>query len=412
MTAPRTNWAGNVTYSAAEVLRPGSLDELRGVLGAHPRLRVVGTGHSFTDLADGEVAVSLAPGFVDVEVAEDRRSVLVGGGATYAEVATALRPHGLALRNLASLPHLGVAGAVATATHGSGLRNRNLADAVLALDLLTVDGDLLHLEHGDPDLPGAVVSLGLLGAVVSVRLAVEPEVELEQRVLDGLTWDDLDERGLRGVMGLAHSVSIFTLWGERPGELWVKSRADEEPRERPGHLVEADGERHPIPGLDPSATTAQQGVPGWWGDRLPHFRIGATPSVGAEIQSEYHVPLERGAEALRAVRALRDVLAPVLQVSEVRAVAADDLWLSPQRGTDTLSLHFTWWRDQAGVEAALVPVEEALLPLGARPHWGKLFLRPPADTPGRRDFLALRERLDPDRVLVNDWAQRFVLAGA
>jgi xylitol oxidase len=130
--------------------------------------------------------------------------------------------------------------------------------------------------------------------------------------------------------------------------------------------------------------------------------MGFTPSSGAEIQSEYHVARRDGPAAIDAVRRLSRELAPLTQISEIRTVVADRLWMSPQYGRDTVAIHFTWVPDQPAVERALVAVEGALEPFEARPHWGKLFLgRPPYERSA--DFGALLDRLDPRGAFRNAW---------
>jgi xylitol oxidase len=157
----------------------------------------------------------------------------------------------------------------------------------------------------------------------------------------------------------------------------------------------------------------QLGVAGPWWDRLPHFRMGFTPSSGEELQSEYHLPRRHAVAALRALRALAGVVRPALQVTELRTVAADRLWMSPQYGRDTLSVHFTWQPDWAAVRRALVEIEAALAPFGARPHWGKVFLADAAAIAPLYerlgDFRRLVGRLDPGGVFANDWLRRHVL---
>jgi xylitol oxidase len=267
---------------------------------------------------------------------------------------------------------------------------------------VTSDGELRSLARGDADFEGVVVGLGALGVVTRVTLDVEPAFEVRQWVYEGLRWDALLEQ-LDAIMACAYSVSVFTTWGEDAGRLWVKSRGGEPP-ERFG-AVPAAAEQHPVPGLDPVNCTPQRGVPGLWSDRLPHFRMGFTPSNGEEIQSEYLVAREHAAPAIEALRGRADAIRPLLQVCELRAIAADRLWMSPQYERDCLGVHFTWRREQAGVERALVEVEAALAPFDARPHWGKLFLAPPTyERAG--DFARLAERLDPRGAFRNPWLDR------
>jgi alditol oxidase len=396
-----TNWAGSYAYRARTLHRPETVEQLQEILAAAPRIRVLGSRHTFSDIADSDELVSLEGLPSAVEFADSE--VTCGGALRYGELAPLLEREGLAIHNLASLPHTTIAGAVATATHGSGDRNGNLATAVAAVELVTSSGEVLAARRGDPDFDGLVVNLGALGAVTRITLDVEPAYEIRQRVFEGLGWDTLFT-DFDAITAAGYSVSVFTLWGET-SSVWIKSRG-EPPQELAG-ATPAPEDRHPIPGIDPVNCTAQLGVPGPWWDRLPHFRMGFTPSAGEELQSEFLVPRAHAIEAIQAVRSLAAQVQPVLQVTELRTIAADRLWLSPQYGTDTIGIHFTWTREPEPVERALAQVEAALAPFGARPHWGKLFLASPAARYERRaDFLALAERLDPRGAFRNAWFER------
>jgi alditol oxidase len=400
------NWAGNLVYRARQLHRPQSVEELREIVARAPRIRVLGSRHCFNDIADSDELVSLdaLPPAIEVE----GETVWCGGAVRYGELAEALHAHGLALHNLASLPHISVAGAVATATHGSGDRNGNLASAVAALELVTSDGELMRAARGDPDFDGMVVGLGALGAVTRLALDAEPAYEIRQHVFEGLAWEALLER-LDAIFASGYSVSVFTRWlPEEAGQLWVKQRAGEAEPDGFGARP-ATVDRHPILGLDPVNCTPQLGRPGRWSDRLPHFRMGFTPSAGDELQTEYHVPRHDAAAAIEAVRALGAEIEPLLLVSELRTVAADRLWMSPQYGRDTLALHFTW--KPVDVGRALERLEEALAPFDARPHWGKLFAARGVGARYERlaDFTRLTERLDPRGAFRNDWLEQRVL---
>jgi alditol oxidase len=387
------NWAGNYAYGARVLHRPRTVDELRRIVAGAPNLHVIGARHSFTGIGDADEIVSLEG--LPAAVALGDGTVTCAGHVRYGELAGALNARGLALHNLASLPHISVAGATATATHGSGDGNGNLATAVAALELVTSDGEVVHAERGDPDFAGMVVHLGALGAVTRVTLDVEPAYAIAQHVFEDVAWDALPD-----ALGAAYSVSAFTRWGDAVEMVWVKRRLDEPVPELPGRPART--EHHPIPGLDATGCTAQRGVPGAWSDRLPHFRLEFTPSHGEEIQSEYFVDRDRASEAIAAMRAAGPSVRGVLQVSELRTMAADELWLSPQHRRPTLGVHFTWKRDPPAVERALAEVEAALLPLGATPHWGKFFLTPPR--PERLgDFRALAGRLDPRHAFRSRW---------
>jgi alditol oxidase len=409
------NWAGNYTYGAARVHRPATIDQLREIVAAAGRIRVLGTRHSFTGIGDSDELVSLASLPADVAVDRAAGTVSLGAGMTHGELARVLGEEGLALHTLASLPHISVAGAVATATHGSGDAVGNLATAVAGIELVTSGGELVTASRGDPDFDGLVVGLGALGAVTRITLDVEPAYEVRQRVFEGLAWNVLHER-FDEITASGYSVSVFTRWGDDVDQVWVKSRVTDAPEVVRPDLFGARAatvDRHPILGIDPVNCTAQLGRPGPWSERLPHFRMGFTPSAGDELQSELLLLRAHAAAAIEAVRVLADRVRPVLQVSEIRTVAADRLWMSPQYGRDTVAIHFTWEPQPEAVMAVLADVEAALAPFDARPHWGKLFVADAGPLYERLpDFAALAERLDPRAAFRNAWLEAHVLRQA
>jgi alditol oxidase len=414
----KTNWAGNYTYRARRLHRPATLEQVQEIVASARRLRVLGSRHSFTDVGDSAELLTLDDLPPDVVVDHDARTVTFSAGLTYGALAESLATEGLALGNMASLPHISVAGAVATATHGSGDVNGNLATAVGGLEMVTSGGDVVRTARGGADFDGLVVGLGALGAVTRITLDVEPAYLVRQRVFEGLGWDALSEH-FDEITSSGYSVSVFTRWRETTDQVWVKSRVTEAPEQVRSGLfgaVPATIDRHPILGIDPINCSAQLGVPGAWSERLPHFRSGFTPSTGEEIQSEYFVPRSHAAAATQALRAAADTIRPVLQVCEIRTTAADELWMSPQYGQDTVEFHFTWLPQQDAVERALVDVEAALMPFGARPHWGKVFLADAVAIAARYerlpDFTRLVEQLDPRGAFRNDWLETRVLGGA
>jgi xylitol oxidase len=410
-----TNWAGNHTYRG-RIERVRSVEHLQEVVAAAPRVRALGSRHSFTDLTDitdtdDGVLVSLVDLPTTVEVDAANRTARVTGHAAYGDVATRLQASGWALGNLASLPHISVAGAVATGTHGSGARNGSLATAVVSLDIVGPDGGLRTVSRGDADFEGSVVALGALGVVAAVTLEIEPTYDVRQDVYTGLSWEALAD-DLDTVTSSAYSVSLFTRWADSGIEqAWLKSRIGETPAGLRGARV-ATRTLHMLEGGAVESVTQQGGVPGPWLDRLPHFRMEFTPSRGEELQSEYLLPRELALTAVERLRGLRDRLAPVLLVSELRSVAADGHWLSSSYGRDVVGVHFTWVRDPERVHAVLPAVEDALLPLGARPHWGKCFVAGVRELeplyPRMADFRALRDRVDPDRVFGNAFLDRAI----
>lgn len=408
-----TNWAGNVTFAAQRVHRPSSVDELRALVAGSPRVRALGTGHSFSRVADtdGEL-VSVADLASAVALDPQGRTVAVPAGMRYGELVAQLHKAGYGLPSMASLPHISVAGACATATHGSGNRIGNLATAVSAMDLVTADGSLIRLTRQDERFAGAVVGLGALGIVTSLTLDLVSTFDIAQYVYDDLPYEVLVEQWDE-VFASAYSVSVFASW-TRPyaDQVWLKHREPSAapPRWRGARL--ADGPRHPIADLSPVHCTEQLGVPGAWYARLPHFRLDFTPSSGQELQSEYLVPRHRTGEALAAIERIRDRVAPVLQISEFRTIAADDLWLSPSYQRDSTAIHFTWIADVDAVTPVVTAVEEQLAPLDARPHWGKLFGMSPeavrARYPRWADFVALASDVDPTGKFRNEFLDRYL----
>jgi len=405
-----TNWAGNVTYSTERVLRPRSVAEAQELIAATGSVKPLGARHSFSLVADSSGAL-LSTEQLDriVEIGDD--TVTVEAGIRYGELAAALDDHGVALLNFASLPHISIGGAIATATHGSGASNQSLAAAVSALELVDADGTLRRYRRGDADFDGAVVSLGALGLVTHVSLDVVPAFELRQYVFEQLPWPAV-EADLAAILGGGYSVSLFTMWDEPAvGTVWVKTQDELGSRPYFGALP-ATQARNPVPGADPDNATEQLGVPGPSFDRLPHFRLGFTPSSGDELQSEYIVPRQHAAAAVAELRRLRSVLAPLLFVSEIRSIAADTFWLSPFFEQDSIAFHFTWQPRPAEVLAVLPQIESALAPFGVRPHWGKLFVGSAEAIesvyPRLPEFRALAERLDGGGKFRNDFLARYL----
>ncbi|MFD5462641.1 FAD-binding protein [Kitasatospora sp. NPDC127059] len=417
MTVAATNWAGNVRFRAERFHEPRSVDELRRIVAAGRSVRVLGSGHSFNPIADttGDL-VSVAGLPRTVEPDGRAGTVRVSAGTRYGELAAVLDRAGLALHNLGSLPHISVAGACATATHGSGDANGNLATAVRAVELVTADGGLVAIDRGAAEFPGAVVALGGLGVVTGLTLDVVPAFEVRQWVYEGLPTAVLRER-FDEIMAAAYSVSLFTGWRtDRIDQVWLKQRGGGP--DAPGTwlgAVLADGPRHPVPGCAPEPCTGQLGVPGRWHDRLPHFRLDFTPSSGDELQSEYFVARADAVAAFDALDAVRERIAPALQISEIRTVAADGLWLSPAFQRDCVAFHFTWHPDAAAVAEAVAAVEGALSGFAARPHWGKVFAMTPEvvreSYPRWEDFRSLLGEFDPAGTFRNEFVARHFGAG-
>ena len=404
-TVPRTNWSGNYHYSTYKVFQPETVSEVQDAVRSISAVRALGTRHCFNGIADSQVAQISTLKLKDIAIAPDGRSVTVGAGIRYGDLAGILDAKGFALHNLASLPHISVGGAVATATHGSGMQNGNLATAITAVEFVAADGTIhtLSREKDGDRFAGAVVGLGSLGIVTHLTLALQPRFDMTQIVYQDLPFAEL-EHHLADIMRAGYSVSIFTDWQKGlAGELWIKRRVDQGGASAPPPLFYnarlATKKLHPISGHPAEACTDQLNTVGPWYERLPHFKLNFTPSSGQELQSEFFVPFDRGYEAIHAVETLRDKITPHLYITELRAIAADNLWMSMAYKRPSLALHFTWKPETAAVMNIVPQIEAKLAPFQARPHWGKVFTMNTAQIeplyPRINDFRALCNELDP-----------------
>lgn len=406
------NWAGTHTYTAPRIVAATSVEDVLHAVAEPGPVHALGTRHSFTDLPDTAGTLidvtGLPPQFALDEAA---RSVTVAAGTRYGVLAVWLEERGWALRNMGSLPHINVGGATATGTHGSGDANPVLSASVRALRYVGADAQLHDARRGDDDFDALVVGLGAYGVVVAVTLDVVPSFRVRQDIYTGLSWDAA-LGDLAAVTGAAYSVSIFSRWEEDSiGHLWVKTRLESDDDPVPDAILDAPRDiasDSPL-GSDDNVTELD-GVPGPWLLRLPHFRLDAEPSFGAEIQTEYFVAREDAPAALAALRPLAERIRAHLIVTEVRTAAADGLWLSPAFGRDSVAIHFTWHDHPDDVAALLPAIEAALEPFGARPHWGKVHAfdaaRIAAVHPRLADARAVFERLDPDGRFANDHLRR------
>ena len=412
-----TNWAGNLVYGTDRLYSANSLQQVRDYVKKESNLKVLGTRHCFNNIADStRNLLSLKAMDEVVELDARAATVTVSAGITYGQLSPYLHSKGFALHNLASLPHISVSGACSTATHGSGEKNGNLATAVSGLEFVTAAGDLVKLsrQHDGETFQGAVVGLGAIGVITKLTLDIQPTFMMRQYVYENLPLDEVKEH-FDAIESSAYSISLFTDWQkQRMNEVWIKSRIES------GHSFDAEptffGAKlaaknlHPIAELSAENCTEQMGVPGPWFERLPHFRMGFTPSAGKELQSEYFVPRQHAVEAILAVEHLRDQISPSLLISEIRAVAADNLWLSPCYKQPCVTIHFTWKPDWPAVSKLLPLIEKELAPFNARPHWGKLFSTSPATLksvyeklPG---FIQLSTKYDPRGKFRNEFLNK------
>lgn len=416
---PEKNWAGNLTYSAARVHSPQSLDEVRDLVRRSRKLKALGSRHSFNTIADTDhdlISTKKLNQIVDLN--RQRSTITVEAGITYGHLCEMLNAEGFALHNMASLPHISIVGACATATHGSGDNNGGMATVVSGLELVKADGTVVTLtrERDGDVFRGAVVGLGALGVVTKVTLDLLPRFDMRQDVYLNLPWAQVSKQ-FEGIASAAYSVSLFTTWRPDAVEMvWLKSRLADRPAFEPGGTffgaTAAERAIAPIEEASIEACTEQMGIPGSWHERLPHFRMAFTPSHGEELQTEYFVPRSNATEAFSRIRALRDQIAPHLLISEIRTIAADDLWMSPCYHQACVALHFTWKQHWPEVEKLLPLIEAALIPLGARPHWGKLFTVSPEHLltvyPRLPDFVRLAKQYDPEGKFRNAFLDQYV----
>lgn len=405
------NWADNHTFAAARIHYPASVSEVRKLVAGASRIRAIGARHSFNGIADspGELIdlSRIDPGFV---IDRERRTVTVGAGTTYSVLAARLQREGLALHNMASLPHVTVAGATATGTHGSGDRLGNLSTAVAGLEIVTATGDVVTIRRGDGDFEGMVVGLGAFGIVTRVTLDIQPSFDMRQDAFEGLPWETVLS-SFGAVMSAGYSVSLMTMWSPSTvTRLWIKTRlVDGEPQTVSAvHLGARRAEQATVnTAPDAIRRLTAFGVPGSWSERLPHFRADKEPALAAHLQSEYMVPRGRAAEAMAMLRAIGDRIDPHLLATEIRSMAGDTLWLSPSCGHDNIGIHFSWNGPPDVVHLMITEIEDMLLPLGARPHWGKIMHARTAQLaplyPKLPEFRELARRYDPGGKFRNDF---------
>jgi alditol oxidase len=416
-----TNWAGNLSYSTDRLHEAGSVEQIRSLLRSQDKVKALGSRHCFNSIADSRHnLLSVKPMHEVVALDTGARTVTAEAGITYGQLGPYLDSRGFGLHNLASLPHISIAGACSTATHGSGEKNGNLATAVSALEIVTAAGDVVKLsrESDGEVFRGAVVGLGALGVITRITLDIQPTYAVRQYVYENMPLAQMKDH-FDHIQSSAYSVSLFTDWQkQRINEVWIKSRVADEPVfAAPLEFFDAKlalRNLHPIAELSAENCTEQMGVPGPWYERLPHFRMGFTPSAGKELQSEYFVPRRNAVDAILAVERLRDQVAPHLLISEIRTVAADDLWMSMCYRQPSVAIHFTWKQDWLAVRRLLPVIERELSPFQPRPHWGKLFTLSSAEFRSRYqrlpDFIQLATKYDPKGKFRNDFLNTNVFA--
>lgn len=408
------NWAGNLEYGTDNVFYPKTVREVQQLIKKINKLKPLGTRHCFNTIADSRFNL-ISTRDLNTVIALDAaaKTVTVEGGIKYGELAPYLHEKGFALHNLASLPHISVAGSITTATHGSGVGNGNLAAAVNAVEIVKADGNIVNIskERDGENFYGTVVGLGALGVITKVTLDIVPTFMMRQYVYEKLPVDQLKEN-FDKIMSAGYSVSLFTDWqGDTINEVWIKQMENDSTEFSKMTTfygaIAATKNMHPIAELSAENCTEQMGMPGPWYERLPHFKMGFTPSSGKELQAEYFVPYHSAVEAMLAVKTLSDKIGPHLFISEIRTIAADQFWMSPCRNQASVAIHFTWKQEWDEVGKLLPQIEKLLEPFDVRPHWGKLFTLSPKTLTSRyeklNDYKKLVSSFDPKGKFINDF---------
>lgn len=411
---PRTNWAGNLTYHTDNLYTPKTVEELQDIIKKIKKGRTLGTTHCFNTIADSTENQISSAGFNQIiSLDKEKNTITVGGGIKYGELCKYLDENGYALHNLASLPHISIAGACATSTHGSGIKNGGLATGVIALEMVNGKGEIVNLsrEKDGDEFTGALVGLGALGLVTKVTLSLQPTFKMKQVVYQNMPMSAL-EKDFEKIMSSGYSVSLFTDWrNKNVSEVWIKSKSEDMQTIAPEFhgATLATKNLHPIEKLDAINCTEQMGVEGPWYERMPHFKMGFTPSSGKELQSEFFVAFEHAYEGMMAIEKLNEEIFPHLMITEVRAIAADDLWMSPFYKKTCVAFHFTWKQETEAVLALLPKIEAALEPFSPRPHWGKLFTMKPSILQARieklNNFKTLMKKHDPEGKFRNEFIE-------
>lgn len=415
----RKNWAGNYTYRAKNLYEPKTTEEVQKLIRELDAQKALGSKHCFNNIADSplnQISTQHLNGVMGLD--EENMTVTVGAGSKYGDFAPELHEKGYALHNLASLPHISVAGACATATHGSGVKNGNLATGVAAIELVNAQGEIVNLKRGDEAFNGAIVNLGALGIITKMTLDIQKTFDVRQDVFQDLPLESLKEN-FGAILSGGYSVSLFTDWQDQKiSQVWVKRRIDEEVKDLGDSYFGAKAATrnlHPITELSAVNCTDQMGVPGPWYDRLPHFKMGFTPSSGEELQSEFFVPMDKALDAILALEKKRDLIHPQLFITEIRTIAADDYWMSPCYQQDSVAIHFTWKQHPKEVGELITMIEAELEPFGFKPHWGKLFNIDPTFLTSRyskyADFMALAKMHDPEGKYRNAYLDKNIYHG-
>ena len=368
-----SNWGGNLDFGTDEILQPGSIAEAAEIIRSG-KVRPIGTKHSFSKVVIGEGRLVSAAGLAFEPVIDEHNSTVTVAAATrFGDLAVFLEENGYALKNMGSLPHISIAGAAATGTHGSGDGNQILSSSLVAFSYLNASGDLVELRRSHKNFEACRLGLGAYGLWVSVTLAIVPSYQMRQDVYRNIPWQVFYENP-ETLTAAGYSVSLFTKWGNSTiDQAWVKTRVKDglPPSEIAGISADVESMKELLPGVADNLTE-QGGVEGAWLNRLPHFRLDANPSAGDEIQTEYFFRRDQIVGAIKAVQEIASEINPILLVSEIRTMAQDNAWLSPMLRGDSIALHFTWINDSEKVDRAVELIEKVTAEFDPIPHWGKV----------------------------------------
>ncbi|MDZ4707933.1 MAG: D-arabinono-1,4-lactone oxidase, partial [Saprospiraceae bacterium] len=297
------------------------------------------------------------------------------------------------------------------------VKNGNLSTAVRSFELIKGDGDVIDVLPGQTDdwFNGGVVGLGGLGVISSLKLAIQKSFPMRQRVYQNLPLEEL-KNNFVAILSSGYSVSLFTDWlNNEVSQVWIKSKSGQagEVSSKEFYGAKAATKNlHPIVALGAENCTEQLGIDGPWYERMPHFKMGFTPSSGEELQAEYFVPFENGLEAMLAIEKQKEKIYPLLLISEIRTIAADSFWMSPCFQQPCLSIHFTLKPDWEGVKKLLPIIERELEPFRVKPHWGKLFTIPSNVLASRYekmpDFIKMIKSIDPGGKFRNDFLDTYI----
>ncbi len=409
------NWARNLEFSAGEFLEINSISQLQEVINNSDKVKVLGTGHSFSPIADTSGSlISIKKLDPEIHIDSKMQTVSVSAGTSYAQLARYLEANGWALENLASLGEITVAGAIMTGTHGSGSSNTVLSNAVVEIEMILASGEKLLLNQQNlEEFNGFIVSFGALAVFTRLKLKIVKSFSIKQIVYENITSKSVSEY-FDEIFDNAYSVSYFNSWAKNStGQIWMKFLSDKDTSTLPknafgGNLAVAN--QHPVKVNDPSTCTEQMGAPGKWLYRLPHFKLDSSPASGDEVQTEYLVDRKYVKEYIEELSLIGDEIADKVYATEIRTIKADNLWLSGAYERPTVGFHFTW-KKSADIETFLPKIEQILGQNGGRPHWGKLFSTNKNQLitryPKFSNFQQLLKKYDPDGKFRNQFIDRY-----